>query len=121
MKEHNLSIRNILILHVFLLFNSLLATSSKVASQETFMSMRFLLFYGISLFNMGLYAIVWQQLLKKMQLTTVYSNKAICMIWTVLWGALFFREHITIWKIIGICIIIAGVILVVRSDSISKE
>lgn len=81
------------------------------------MSMRFLLFYGFSLFNMGLYAIVWQQLLKKIQLTTAFSNKAICMIWTMLWGWLFFDENISIWKIIGICIIIVGVILVVTTDA----
>ena len=112
--------RSLLILHLFLLFYSFLATSSKFASQERFMSMRFLLFYGISLFNMGLYAIVWQQLLKKMQLTIAYSNKAICMIWTVLWGWLFFKEYISIWKIIGICIIITGVVLVVTTDTEHK-
>ena len=60
-------------------------------------------------------------IIEKMQLTTAYSNKAICMIWTVLWGALFFHENITVWKIIGISIIIVGVILVVSSDSISEE
>lgn len=116
MQEKRISLKNIIFLHIFLLFNSLLGTTSKYASQEIFLSIRFLLFYGISLFNMGLYAIVWQQLLKRMNLTTAYSNKSICMIWTVLWGWLFFHEYMSIWKISGICIIIVGVIMVVTTD-----
>lgn len=117
MNGRQISLRTLIILHIFLLFNTLLGTASKFASQEQFLSVRFLVFYGIALFNMALYAVVWQQLLKRMQLTTAYSNKAICMIWTVLWGHLFFAEDITVRKIIGLIIIIAGVILVVTDDS----
>ena len=121
LKEDKISFKILIALHLFLFLNSLLGTSSKFASQESFLSKRFLIFYAIALFNMGLYAIVWQQLIKRIQLTTAYSNKAICMIWTVLWGWLFFHEKISLWKIFGVCFIIAGIILVVTADEEKRD
>ena len=59
---------------------------------------------------------MWQQILKKLPLITAYANKAIIIIWGLVFGMLFFKETITVQKIIGAVIIMAGVVMVVKAD-----
>ena len=74
------------------------------------------MFYGLVILNLGVYAIVWQQIIKKIPLNTAYSNKAITVVWGILWGYLFFQEQIKWNMIVGALIVIAGVIVVVMAD-----
>lgn len=106
-------IKAFLLLHIILLLYSLCSVFSKLASGQEFMSFYFILFYGLVLAVLGVYAILWQQVLKKMPLTTAFSNKAVVIIWGMMWGALIFSEQITWYMIIGSIIIFAGVVLVV--------
>lgn len=106
-------IRPLLLLHVIMLLYSISAICSKMAAGENLLSVRFIFLYGCVLFILFVYAILWQQVLKKMPLTTAYANKAVVIIWGLVWGSLFFGEEITVQKIIGSLIIIAGVGLVV--------
>ena len=62
-----------------------------------------------------LYAIFWQQIIKKLPLVTAYANKAVTVVWGIVWGILYFNEKITFMKIIGAIIIIIGVYIVVSS------
>ena len=100
-----------LTLHVVLLVYSISGVMSKNAAKYPFLSFKFILFYGGLIVILGLYAIAWQQILKRIPVTTAYANKALMAIWTLLWGKLFFNEAITWGKVIGILIIICGVIL----------
>ena len=43
-----------------------------------------------------------------------YSNRAAAIVWTTLWAALFFREHISIQNIVGLGVIFAGIWMVNR-------
>ncbi len=104
----------ILSLHLLLFCFSFCGVFSKLASQNEFLSIKFCIFYGISLFILGMYAIFWQQILKKISLTTAFFNKAVTIIWGMLWGVLFFRETISINMIIGAIIVLIGVGLVVK-------
>ena len=87
---------------------------SKLAAQNDFLSIKFCLFYGISILILGVYAILWQQVLKRFSLTTAFFNKAVTIIWGMLWGILFFKETITLNMIIGAIIVLIGVGLVVK-------
>ena len=78
--------------------------------------MRFVLFYGIVLLILFVYAIAWQQIIKKMPLVTAYANKAITVIWGLIWGLLIFQEPLSLWNIAGAIIIIVGIMFVVKSD-----
>ena len=62
------------------------------------------------------YAVVWQQILKKMKLVTAYANKAITILWGLVWGVVFFDESITYTKLFGVVIIILGVYFVVTGE-----
>lgn len=104
------------ILHIMLAVMSLGSVCSKTASGEKFLSFRWCLFYGLLLFILGVYAIVWQQIIKRLPLTVAYANRAVSVIWGCIFGVIFFEEKITIGKIIGGLIVIAGVILYALSD-----
>lgn len=107
-------INNYLLLHLVLFFFSFCGVFSKLASNYGFLSFKFCLFYGISIFILGIYAILWQQILKKFDLTTAFFNKAITIVWAMIWGILFFNETITIKMIIGTIIVLLGIGLVVK-------
>ncbi len=48
-----------------------------------------------------------------MPLSFAYSNKAVCMLWSCLFGLTFFQETLTWGKAAGILVALAGVWLVV--------
>lgn len=107
-------INKYLFIHGLLFIYSFCGVFSKLASQYSFLSLKFCLFYGISILILGIYAICWQQILKKFTLTTAFFNKAVTVIWGMLWGLIFFKEKITINMILGTLVVIFGIILVVK-------
>lgn len=112
----NSKINYLIVLHIELLLFSLGGICSKLAGQHKFLSFWFIFFYGLVILNLGIYAIVWQQIIKKLPLNTAYSNKAVTIAWGMLWGFLFFHETIKWNMILGAAIVIIGVIIVVRAD-----
>ncbi len=105
------NIKTYIILNILLVVYSLSGIFSKLASNETFFSFYFILYYGIILLCLGIYAIGWQQIIKKLPLTNAFASKAITIVWGILWGYIFFNESITIGKILGALMIIIGVVL----------
>lgn len=105
-----------LFLHIELLLFSLGGVCSKMAAQNEFLSFWWLFWYALVILNLGVYAIVWQQIIKHLPLNTAYANKAVTIAWGILWGALFFHETIKWNMIVGALIVIIGVIVVVRAD-----
>lgn len=89
---------------------------AKTAAGYPFMSIPFIAFYTGFLFILFLYALMWQQLLKKMPLTVAFSNKAVVVLWGMLWGRLFFNEEIRLNMLIGALIVLFGILIVVNAD-----
>ena len=56
-----------------------------------------------------MYAILWQQALKKFSLVVAYANKSFLVIWGIMWGTLIFGEKVTANMVIGALIIILGI------------
>ena len=109
-------IRTLFLLHLLLMVYSMSGLFSKLAAGVIFLSPTFCLFYAGVLALLGLYAIGWQQILKRLPLTTAYSNRAVAIVWGIIWGCLFFSEPVTIQKIIGALLIISGVVLFSLSE-----
>ena len=105
------------LLHVGLLISSLSGVFSKKAALSETFSLSFCIWYGLVLVAMFLYAILWQQILKRMDLTTAYANKPIGLIWGMIWGTLLFNEQITWRMIVGAAVIFVGIFLVVTSKN----
>ena len=112
----NKNTKTILALNVLLMFFSLGGIFSKLASKQPFLSLKFILCYGALLFIMFVYAIGWQQIIKRLPLTMAYANRAITIVWGIIWGLLFFNEKLNVGKIIGAVIVIAGVLLYVTES-----
>lgn len=114
MKSSNL--KYYILLHVLLMVYSISGILSKLAAKVVFMSIPFILLYLGIVFLLGIYAIFWQQIIKALPLTIAYANKAVSVIWGLVWGILFFHEKLTLGKLIGICLIVTGIILFCKSD-----
>ena len=114
------SVKRFILLHIILFTYSFGGICSKLAAKQDFLSVKFCLYYGIVLVNLAVYAVVWQQILKKLSLVTAYANKAITIVWGMLWGYLFFNESITLKGFVAALVIIGGIYLVV-SESEEKE
>lgn len=115
-KNTSSNVGYLIILHIELLLLSLSGVCSKMAAQNDFLSFWFIFWYGLVILNLGVYAIVWQQIIKHLPLTTAYANKAITIVWGILWGFVFFQEQIKWNMLVGAFIAITGVIVVVKSD-----
>ena len=109
-------VKYFIILHIVFAVYSFRGIASKLASGEPFLSYKFIMYYGMVIITLFLYALVWQQLLKKLPLVTAYANKAVTVIWGIVWGFVFFHEEITISKLLGAVIIVIGVWFVVTAD-----
>ncbi len=110
------NIKDYVSLHILLLISSIGGICSKLAGRESFLSLKFIFYYGILLMTLFVYAIGWQQIIKRLPLITAYSNKSVGLLWASLWGMLFFNERLTIKMIIGAAIVLCGVLMVVRAD-----
>ena len=111
-KDKKSFIKNIIILQVIILIYTLSTVTAKFASNEEFLSLKFILFYGLEIFILGVYAILWQQIIKKFEISVAYANRAMSLLWSIVWAIVFFGEQITLKNIIGVVIVIIGTIIV---------
>lgn len=94
---------------------------SKKAAETTFLSTEFCIYYGLIILLLGFYAIGWQQIIKRLPLTTAFANKAVTVVWGIIWGLVFFHEPITVGNVVGAMLVIAGVVLYAYADQEDKE
>lgn len=108
--------KNFILLHIILFIYSLAAIFSKLASAKEFLSIGFIFFYTAILVILFIYAVLWQQVLKRLPLNTAYANKSVVIIWGLVWGNFIFKERISTFMILGSILILVGLTLVVTSD-----
>lgn len=106
----------LVLLHVLLLVYSMGSVCSKIAAQQAFGSPRFLLLYCGVILTLAIFAIGWQQIIKHLPLMTAYANKAVTVVWGMIFGAILFQEQISLRQLLGVAIIIAGVTLFIYAD-----
>lgn len=108
--------RMLMLLHLVLACYSLSGVCSKLAAREPFLSFHFCLYYGGMIVLLGLYALVWQQIIKRLPLTTAFANKAVTVVWGLVWGVLIFNESITLGKLVGVILVVTGIVLFAKTD-----
>lgn len=109
-------LRILLVLHILLAVYSTSGIFSKLAAGEPFLSTRFCLYYGAIIVLLGIYAIGWQQIIKRIPLTAAFANKAVTVIWGLIWSALIFHESVTLGKLVGVILVVSGVVLFAKAD-----
>lgn len=112
--KKSLSLRYIIMLQAAVILYTCTDIAAKLASGYPFLSMGFVLCYSAEILILGIYALCWQQIIKKVDISVAYSNRASAIFWATLWAAVIFQEHISLKNIIGIVIIFAGIWMVNR-------
>lgn len=109
--NHKISWKQILLLQAVIVIYTISGIMAKFASSgETFA--RLVLFFGLDLFCLGIYAILWQQMIKRFDLSVAYANRAMALLWSAVWAVLIFGEEISGKQILGICVVIAGTMVI---------
>ncbi len=108
-------LKQIAILQSIILIYTLSTVAAKFASGYEFLSRGFLFCYGIEILILGVYAILWQQIIKRFDISIAYANKAAGIFWSIVWATLFFKEQVTWKNVLGIVVVFIG-IMVVNSD-----
>lgn len=105
-----------LFLHLSILLFSFTGVFSKVIalsiSSDGILTLKVFVLLSVILLNCLIYAVMWQQNLKKLNISTAYSHRSIYNIWSLIWAVLFFSEQITIGNIAGTALMIGGVLLI---------
>ena len=105
-----------LLLHVILGIYAGSSVCSKLAAQQPFLSAAFIVLYGLMLLALVTYAAGWQQVIKRMPLSSAYANRAVTVVWGIFWGYVVFGEAVSVGKLVGAALIICGVVLFARAD-----
>ena len=88
---------------------------TKYASQHEFMSWNYMCGLIGAIGVMGLYAVLWQQVLKRIELSMAYMFKGTSLIFVMLLAHVLFAEQITWNNVVGAIIIISGIVLFANS------
>ena len=83
----------------------------KLASYEESTSISFLIYYGLAICVLGVYALLWQLVLKRIPLSIAFMCKSITLIIILLIARVLFGESISFSNILGSGIILSGIIL----------
>ena len=115
------NVRVLFFLHLLLMLYSASGIISKLAAGQPFLSPRFCLYYAIIIALLGIYAVAWQQIIKRLPLTTAFANKAVTVVWGMVWGLVWFQEQITLGKALGGALVILGVVIFARADGAERD
>lgn len=108
--------KTLLALHLLLALFSLCGICGKIAAGFPFLSLGFIASYGGMLGILAMYALGWQQVIKRMPLTSAYANRAVTIAWGIVWGYLVFGEAVSVRKLLGAAVVLAGVVLFALAD-----
>lgn len=90
---------------------------TKYASQQEFCSWEYCLGLIGAICVMGAYAICWQQILKRVELSTAYMFKGTSLIFIMLFAFALFGEQITLMNIVGAVLIVLGITLFAKFEN----
>ena len=111
-KKRKITPLQILLLQAVVLLYTTAGIFAKLASAHALLSLPFLLLFGAEFAVLALYAVLWQQLIKRIDLSFAYANRATAIVWSMLWAAVIFHEALTVQNFIGVGIVLAGTVLV---------
>lgn len=109
--EQKITWKQILLLQAVIVIYTISSVMAKLASTGGTLS-RVVLFFGLDLFCLGVYAILWQQMIKRFDLSVAYANRALALAWSAVWALLIFGEKISRKQMLGICVVLVGTVII---------
>lgn len=109
---------------------SLVSVSSKLASKELptgsegiwelivdcLLNKKLIAIYIFMMSILMLYAVIWQKLIKNVNISVMYANKSSYIFWTQLAAIALFHEKLSLFNIIGIVVIFIGILVVNKHE-----
>ena len=92
----------------------------KMASEYEDLIIKMILFC-LSIGVLGIFSLLWQKLLKSVDLVKAYIFKSTTIIWTVVYGVLLFSETVTWNMILGMVITTAVVIITILGGKVDEQ
>lgn len=102
----------LILLQLVVMIYTMSGVAAKFAAGYEFLSPGFILCYGVEICILGVYAVLWQQIIKRVDLSVAYANRSIAILWSMLWAALIFQESISVQNIVGVLLVLAGTMVV---------
>ena len=93
---------------------------TRCASMHPFLSWQYILYVIGAVGVMGVYAIMWQQIIQRMDISLAYMFKGLGVVFALIICHYVFGEVITMKNIIGASIIILGVTMFAWADNKEK-
>ncbi len=112
MSKEKIKLKDILFLQVVIMIYTGSGIAAKMAASQPLLSWKFCLFYGLEFVVLGVYAILWQQIIKRFELSVAYANRAMVLVWSLLWAVFLFHDKITVQNMAGILLVLAGTVIV---------
>ena len=112
MNGNKIKWKNVLQLQAVVVIYTISSVMAKTASMHKDNKMLFLIFFGLEFVMLGVYAILWQQMIKRFELSVAYANRAMAILWSMIWAVIFFHDQITVRNLLGVAIVIAGIMLI---------
>lgn len=110
--KKRLSVIHLLAMQSVVVVYSVSTVMAKLAAKEELMSARGALFYLLYIGCLGVYALLWQQIIKRVDLSIAYANRCMNLLWSSLWALVLFGEKLSIANICGIILVLMGTFLV---------
>lgn len=111
MAKRGLSISSLLLLIVAFLIYSCTGIFTKLASMQEMLSGAYIQYFSLVIFAMGVYAVLWQLILKRVDLAKAFLFKSLTVIFALFFAWSIFGEVITFKNILGCAFIVSGIIL----------
>ena len=105
-------IMNIVQLQGVIIIYTISSVMSKKASASNGDVLRFAFFFGMEFVILGIYALLWQQMIKRFELSVAYANRSMAVFWSMIWAVVFFHDMITVQNVIGVLLVIIGNIII---------
>jgi len=109
--EKQISLKQLLLLQGVVMIYTISSVMAKFASAGETLG-RLVIFFGLDLFFLGVYALFWQQLIKRFPLSVAYANRAMALLWSALWARIIFGEEIGARQMAGIGLVMVGILMI---------
>ena len=84
---------------------------TKLASMEIPWSVSYGVWMLCAVGVIGLYAILWQRIIARLDISTAYMFKGLSLVFVLLFSFFIFDESITVNNLLGSALIISGIVL----------
>lgn len=132
--KKNIQWKDFLMLQIVFLIYSFTSLSQKMASSflpknagstqellQQLLNWKLILSAGLVVLLLGIYALLWQQVIKRFELSVAYANKAITLFWALIWGIFIFHEEITVGKVAGILLVMIGIYVLNTGNGAERD